>query len=106
MPWQADGIQRDGAHVHAPVDALLRKRLQSGQVAFEVIYGLDEQRLQAAIKAVSTINSIAPRAVNTPATPLKDSENTSESTSKPWVWTCDKCSDPECEHQLFTRLTK
>jgi nicotinamide riboside kinase len=105
MPWEADGIQRDGAHVRAPVDTLLRDSLQTAAISFEVIYGLGEQRLQAAIKAVITINSIAPRAINTPATALKSSENTSESTTKPWIWTCDKCSDPACEHQLFTWLT-
>ena len=21
-----------------------------------------------------------------------------------WTWSCDKCSDPECEHRLFTSL--
>jgi hypothetical protein len=21
-----------------------------------------------------------------------------------WTWNCDKCSDPECEHRLFTAL--
>jgi nicotinamide riboside kinase len=108
MPWQADGIQRDGAHVRAPVDSLLRERLQNSQIAFEVIYGLDEQRLQAAIKAlikpVGTINTIANRATNTPAITLKDSENTSKNTPIPWGWTCDKCSDAACEHQLFIRL--
>jgi nicotinamide riboside kinase len=102
MPWEADGIQRDGAHVRAPVDTLLRDSLQTAAISFEVIYGLGEQRLQAATKAINTINSIASRAINTPSTALKDLENT----SKPWVWTCDKCSDPDCEHQLFTRLTK
>jgi nicotinamide riboside kinase len=110
MPWQADGIQRDGAHVRVPVDALLRERMQSGRIAFEVIYGLDEQRLQAAIKALfktlDTINSIAPRAMNTPTTAQNSSKNASENEAKAWVWVCDKCSDPECEHQLFTRLSQ
>jgi nicotinamide riboside kinase len=102
MPWEADGIQRDGAHVRAPVDALLRDRLQTAAMGFEVIYGLGKQRLQAAVKAVNTINSIALHAISTPAT----DQNGSENTPKPWVWACDKCSDPDCEHQLFTRLTK
>jgi nicotinamide riboside kinase len=106
MPWEADGIQRDGAHVRAPVDALLREHLQTAAISFEVIYGLGKQRLQAAIKAINTINSIAPRAINTPASALKDPKNTSETTTKPWGWTCDKCSDPDCEHQLFTRLAR
>jgi nicotinamide riboside kinase len=105
MPWEADGIQRDGEHVRAPVDTLLRKRLQEAAIAFEVIYGLGERRLQAAIKALFAMQTIAPCAISTPATALKSSQNTSENASRPWVWTCDKCSDPDCEHQLFTRLT-
>jgi nicotinamide riboside kinase len=105
MPWEADGIQRDGAHVRAPVDTLLRERLQSANLGFEVIYGIGEQRLQASIKALNAINSIAFRAINTPADALKASETNLENTPKQWVWTCDKCSDPDCEHQLFTRLS-
>ncbi len=105
MPWEADGIQRDGAHVRAPVDALLRERLQGGKIAFEVIYGLGDQRLQATLRALTSINSIACSAANITGGALKDSRNSSSPDPAPWVWTCDKCSDPECEHQLFTRLT-
>ncbi len=100
MPWEADGIQRDGAHVRAPVDALIRTRLQSAGIAFEVIYGLGEQRLQTTLNALSTIKSIANYVGNIRAIEPKDLKNT----PKPWVWTCDKCSDSDCEHQLFRRL--
>ncbi len=100
MPWEADGIQRDGAHVRGPVDALIREQLQSASIAFEVIYGLGEQRFQTALNALNTIKSIANYIDNIGANEPKDSENM----SKPWVWTCDKCSDADCEHQLFSRL--
>jgi nicotinamide riboside kinase len=106
MPWEADGIQRDGAHVRAPVDALLRERLQGKKIAFEVIYGLGEQRLQSALKTLNTINSIAISARNITASDLKDSTSSASSASDPWIWICDKCSDADCEHQIFTRLTK
>jgi nicotinamide riboside kinase len=105
MPWQADGIQRDGEHVRAPVDALLRQHLQTAGIAYEVIYGNGEQRTFHALQAIArqgqslnTTNSIAPRADNTPA---NDSN-----ALKRWQWRCEKCSDPDCEHQLFTRLTQ
>jgi nicotinamide riboside kinase len=105
MPWQADGIQRDGEHVRAPVDALLRQLLQSAGITFEVIYGQGEERLANALLALQrhnhplqgTINSIAPRADSMPATGLKS--------LKKWQWNCEKCSDPDCEHRLFTRLS-
>jgi nicotinamide riboside kinase len=98
MPWEADGIQRDGAHVRAPVDTLLRERLQGAAISFEVIYGLDEHRLQAAIYALNAISSIANYSINTGAR--------GQNSLQKWQSNCDKCSDPDCEHQLFTRLMK
>jgi nicotinamide riboside kinase len=103
MPWQADGIQRDGEHVRAPIDALLRHHLQSAGIAFEVIYGSGEQRTSKALQAIArsssqpdTIKSVAAPAINTPATESND--------LKKWQWRCEKCSDPEREHQMFRRL--
>ena len=104
MPWQADGIQRDGEHVRAPVDTLLRQLLLSASITFEVIYGQGEERLTNALLALQrhnhppqdTINSIAPRADSMPATDSKR--------SKKWQWNCEKCSDPDCEHRLFSSL--
>ena len=113
LPWQSDGIQRDGPHVRAPVDALLRQRLQSAGIAFEVIYGQGEQRTLNAIQActryqvrhvqtfgeiATTTNSIASRAGDTPA-------NASNALKK-WQWNCEKCSDADCEHRLFQDLIK
>jgi HTH-type transcriptional regulator, transcriptional repressor of NAD biosynthesis genes len=102
MPWEADGIQRDGAHVRAPVDALLRERLQDGKISFEVIYGMSEQRLQAALRASNTTHLIA----NYPYLAGGEGLKRSNKSAPTLIWTCDKCSDPTCEHQLFTRLTK
>ncbi|NJM44010.1 MAG: AAA family ATPase [Brachymonas sp.] len=100
MPWLADGIQRDGAHVRPPVDALLRRLLHSASIPFEVIYGQGAERCARALQAVQriqdTMNSIAPRAGYTPA-------NTSNRL-KNWQSSCEKCSDPDCEHRLFQAL--
>ncbi len=111
MPWQADGIQRDGEHVRAPVDALLRQLLQSAGIAFEVIYGQGDERRQNALHALqppiqlSTLqhstdatNSIAPCEYSMPATGQKS--------LKKWQWNCEKCSDPDCEHRLFSDLAE
>ena len=105
MPWQADGIQRDGAHVRAPVDALLRDKLQSAGIAFDLIYGSGEQRTRHALQAIARLkhaqiatNSIASCADNTPTNEQKG--------SKKWQWNCEKCSDPDCEHRLFRDLVK
>jgi hypothetical protein len=104
MPWEADGIQRDGAHVRAPVDALLRERLLDASIGFEVIYGLGEHRVHHALRAINAIDSIATCADSISANVQKAFISTPSDAAKPWVWSCDKCSDPDCEHRLFTRL--
>lgn len=52
LPWQADGLQRDGAHVRAPVDALLRTALSRAEIAFTTIAGLGSERVAAALRAI------------------------------------------------------
>ncbi len=92
MPWQPDGIQRDGEHARAPVDALLRAALQEAQLPYRTVYGLEDKRLQNAIHCIA-----APAIFHWPGGPKP---------SQKWAWICDKCSDPDCEHQLFSQLTQ
>ena len=68
------------------IDALLRQALAQAQLPFQVIYGLGEDRLAQALSA------------------LKRSPAVREVRRKPWVWACDKCSDPVCEHRLLSDL--
>jgi hypothetical protein len=81
----ADGLQRDGPHVREPVDALLRLRHlpKQGKFLIKVIYGHGDQRLKQALDAIRT--------------PSGRSTGT-------WRWPCEKCSDPQCEHRLFSDL--
>jgi nicotinamide riboside kinase len=55
LPWQADGLQRDGPHVRAPVDALLRAALARAAIAFETVAGHGEARLAAALHAIDAV---------------------------------------------------
>lgn len=96
LPWVADGLQRDGAHVRAPVDMLVRAALDCAGIPYRIVYGTDESRLENAIFA---INSIATGAGGTSTKGQFRSKNV---TSRPWA--CEKCSDPACEHVLFSRL--
>jgi nicotinamide riboside kinase len=86
LPWVADGLQRDGPHVRAPVDALVREGLAKAGVAYRVVYGSGPQRLANALRALGD----AARGESGAA----------------WTWSCDKCSDPQCEHRLFTGLLR
>lgn len=99
MPWVADGLQRDGPHVRGPVDTLVRQALVRAGIAYRVVYGQGQQRLNNALlatglsgddDAASTIREKAQFAINDGRT----------------VWQCNECSDSGCEHQLFSRLLK
>ena len=68
------------------MDALLRSTLVQAGLPFQVIYGLGEQRLAQALAALGK--------------PAAESG----AGRKPWVWVCDKCSDPVCEHRLLSDL--
>jgi len=92
LPWQADGLQRDGPHVREPVDALVRAALARAGVAYSVVFGHGDARLQAAIASVR--HTLAPR----PPTDDDDSANPR------WHWHCERCGDANCERHA--RLPK
>jgi len=97
LPWVADGLQRDGPHVQGPVDTLVRQALERAGIAYRVVYGQGHQRLNNALLALGlpgedvtarTTRENAQFAINEGRT----------------VWQCNECSDPACEHKLFTGL--
>ncbi len=100
VAWVADGLQRDGGHVRAPVDALIRAALTGARLQFSTIYGLGGQRLLHALQCINTTKLIA---INDHMA-LTLPENSVKMKSQAWKWVCDKCSDPVCEHQLFSQL--
>ncbi|HNT39919.1 MAG TPA: ATP-binding protein [Rubrivivax sp.] len=53
MPWEPDGLQREGPHVRPPVDARLRTLLHAHGFAYSVILGQGAQREQAALQALA-----------------------------------------------------
>lgn len=93
LPWVADGIQRDGALVQAQVDARLRAVLQDHGIRFSVVYGQNAQRGACALMAIDQARAQVEHSA--PAAPQSHQR---------WKWVCDKCSDAQCEHQLFTAL--
>ncbi len=71
-------------------DTLLRHYLARAGLPFQVIYGQGELRLANALAALKAEARDAPV-----ARPTKRER---------WVWACDKCSDPVCEHRLLSDL--
>ena len=91
LPWVADGIQRDGAHLREPVDTLLRTALSRGGIDYQVVYGVGESRLQNALRCLTTAS--------------EDSTLKSQP-QRLRNWVCERCSDPVCEHRMFRDLIK
>ena len=94
LPWVADGLQRDGPHVREPVDAMVRAALGRASVPYAVVHGRGAERLASAWNALN----LAAQSEG-PASGASASAATSS-----WRWSCDKCSDPVCEHSMFTDL--
>lgn len=88
VPWVPDGLHREGPHVREPVDALVRESLAGAGVPYRVIYGDGGERTHNALLPILELLGQRPAARG----------------SSRWVWACDKCSDPDCEHRLFTGL--
>jgi nicotinamide riboside kinase len=86
LPWQADGLQRDGPQVREPVDAKVRAALARAAVPYAVVFGSGETRADAALAAVR-------RALAGPP---------AESGAARWHWHCERCGDADCErHRLL-----
>ncbi len=52
LPWIADGMQRDGAHVRRPIHARILEELRGLHVPFESIAGMGASRSDAAQAAL------------------------------------------------------
>jgi nicotinamide riboside kinase len=55
LPWQADGIQRDGPTVRAAFDARLRAALTAAGLGWIDIRGGEQERLAAAVSAIEAL---------------------------------------------------
>jgi nicotinamide riboside kinase len=92
LPWVPDGLFRDGPALREATDVLLRRELGAAGIPYQTLYGPLQRRVQQALRA---IGGELWRTL-TPEDPA-------------WAqgrrpWTCEKCSDPDCEHRLFTQL--
>ena len=84
LPWQADGLQRDGQQVRAPVDALLRAALLRSGTPFSVVSGEGPARLSGALACVQ--RAFAP-----------------PDPARRWQWVCERCGDAGCERHTLPR---
>ncbi|MBG6071222.1 MULTISPECIES: hypothetical protein [unclassified Polaromonas] len=81
---------------HETVDRSIRNALAQAAISYRVLYGTADERHAHAQQAVESLLPAASRSRQaTRPVGLKN---------QPWVWMCDKCSDPQCEHRLLTAL--
>ena len=84
LPWQADGLQRDGPHVREPVDALVRASLTRAEIDYAVVAGIGDLRAHGAL--ASARHALTPREAAVGASGVAR-----------WQWICDRCGDPDCK---------
>lgn len=108
IAWQADGLQRDGAHVREPVDGLIRAALNKAHLPFKVIYGQGDSRLNAALLAINESllqNTMATLKMSNLSAAITEREDGQYGLNRgKTAWRCERCSDSDCEHQLFSSL--
>jgi len=90
LPWAAGDNRDEGSSQQSAIHQRVHEVLRLHNMAYAMVYGRGEQRLQTAISAV------IPSA----------GESQAEARSyQRWLSGCEKCSDPVCEHRLFQGLT-
>lgn len=96
LPWSADGLQRDGPHVRAPVDSAVRELLITHGLPWALVAGHGPARLQAALDAVAPLL----RRRDTPRRGLFTRLDQRNAQPAARAWSCELCDDPACEHRL------
>ncbi|AKJ29976.1 AAA family ATPase [Caldimonas brevitalea] len=99
LPWVADGLQRDGAHVREGVDERVRAALQRGGSPYSLVYGLGPARVEAAWAAVCPLLGL-PAGAKGSGESGESGEATTHTSRKLY---CTECLDPHYE-RLFSRL--
>lgn len=89
LPWQADGLQRDGPHVREPVDARVRAALARADLGCSVVFGQGEARLANALAAIER--------ARTPESLRAEHRGR-------WRWVCERCGDADCERHRLSAL--
>lgn len=90
-------------------DAELRRQLQASGIPYRVVYGSTARRLTTALAAAQALQApTPPTTVSLTRAPIGSADGRDgDDDQGPWKmrsWGCEKCSDPICEHRLFTSL--
>ncbi|HEX7689446.1 MAG TPA: ATP-binding protein [Burkholderiaceae bacterium] len=97
LPWVADGLQRDGPHVRAPVDAAVRARLLDWGLRWSLVSGVGGARTDAALDALRPLLRRRARHAGAGSGLFRRLMEASDQPQRP-AWRCELCDDPACEH--------
>lgn len=119
---------QEGAKDLQEQDSRIRAALARGGAAYNVLYGTHPERMAQAIwciekhlaptqavhpvhtaentnNAINSAKNEGQSAINLLITlPINPNPNHSPQLVAQWVWACEKCSDPACEHRLLSDL--
>jgi nicotinamide riboside kinase len=103
LPWQPDGLQRDGPQVREPVDNLLRELLVTHGLPWSLVSGRGDARLEAAVDAVAPLLRPATAAAGSGSGLFtRLAGRNAEPAAR--AWRCENCDDAACEHRLKRRV--
>lgn len=92
LSMAADGMPEHQRHAREAMDARLRQLLSEHAMPYAVVYGTETQRTASALQAIAHHRG-------SPVARSADSQRS-------WQGACEKCSDPQCEHKMFTGQLK
>ena len=75
-------------------DLRWREQLTNAGIGYSVLHGDEAAQADSAWRLIQPLLGQAP-----------DPAPAASAASR-WVWSCDKCSDPACEHRLFQDLVQ
>ena len=90
------GGSHDTHRQEVAIDSVLRTQLQRLGLPFRVVYGQGSEQFNNALLALGLSPSKTYQAQREEAQFDLNRGRT--------PWSCEKCSDPDCEHRLFTGL--
>lgn len=98
MGLPASNASADTRHRQAHADSALRTQLQTLGLPFRVVYGQGREQLSNALLALGLPPDEAAQVQREQAQFDLNRGRT--------PWSCEHCSDPACEHRLFTGLLR
>ena len=106
LDWPCPPAEQDNRE---QCDAELRRQLQASGTPYRVVYGSTARRLTSALAAAQALQAPAQStAASLTRAPIGSADGRDEGDDqvpfKMRSWGCEKCSDPVCEHRLFTSL--